>query len=95
MSCSCIYRQFAHARHSYFKYFDRITNFHLQDLPSDATQIEVENLFKNFVGFERVNLIQNKPGIGFVEFNDIYQAAAALALNTYNLRGNIISVTYA
>ena len=68
----------------------------LQNLPKDTTQSEIESLFRIYNGFKKINLIQNKPGIGFAEFQDSYFAGQALTgLNGYNLRNHNISVTYA
>jgi len=68
----------------------------LQNLPEDASEEEIQNLFMNFPGFLNVNLIENKPGIGFAEFNDTYNSSnAANSLNGYAVRGHDIMVEFA
>jgi len=68
----------------------------LQNLPKDAATEEVQALFMAFPGLRAVNLIENKPGIGFVEFDDHYNSAnAQRSLNGFNLRGLEMVVEFA
>jgi len=68
----------------------------LQNLPRDAAQEELQRLFIGFPGFCGVNLIENKPGIGFAEFDDCYNSAnAQRSLNGFSIRGHDIAVEFA
>ena len=68
----------------------------LQNLPPDAVTEEVQGLFMAFPGFRSVNLIENKPGIGFVDFDDQYNSGnAQRSLNGFHLRGHEIVVEFA
>jgi len=68
----------------------------LQNLPRDAAQEELQRLFIGFPGFCGVNLIDNKPGIGFAEFDDTYNSAnAQRSLNGFSIRGHDIVVEFA
>lgn len=67
----------------------------LQKLPPDAAQEELHRLFMGFPGFCGVKLIDNKPGIGFAEFDDTYNSAnAQRSLNGFSLRGHDMSVEF-
>jgi len=68
----------------------------LQSLPRDATTDEITRLFMAFPGFIGVNLIENKPGIGFAEFDDTYNSSnAQRSLNGFSIRGQEIVVQFA
>ena len=68
----------------------------LQNLPKDASMEEMQRLFFGFQGFLGVNLIENKPGIGFAEFDDTYNSSTAQrSLNGLNVRGKDIIVEFA
>lgn len=68
----------------------------LQNLPKDVTKEEMERLFISCHGFIGVNLIENKPGIGFADFDDTYNSSnAQRLLNGYNIRGQDIIVEFA
>merc|ERR1712228_903654 len=68
----------------------------LQNLPRDASMEEMQRLFYGFQGFLGVNLIENKPGIGFAEFDDTYNSSTAQrSLNGIGVRGQNIIVEFA
>merc|ERR1712228_317748 len=68
----------------------------LQNLPRDASMEEMQRLFFGFQGFLGVNLIENKPGIGFAEFDDNYNSSTAQrSLNGIGVRGQNIIVEFA
>lgn len=51
----------------------------VQNLPHEATSLEIQMLFQQFPGFKEVRMIEAKPGIAFVEFGDEMQATVALS----------------
>ena len=56
----------------------------------------MERLFMSFPGFRGVNLIENKPGIGFADFDDTYNSSnAQRSLNGYTIRKHDIIVQFA
>jgi len=68
----------------------------LSNLPKDASSEDMQRLFCGFNGFMGVNLIENKPGIGFAEFDDEYNSTTAQrSLNGIGIRGQNIVVEFA
>jgi len=68
----------------------------LEGLPSDTSQQELAMLFQQYQGFERVRLIESKPGIAFVDFVDAFHSSPALEmLHGFNLRGHAMQVSFA
>eukprot|EP01084_Bolivina_argentea_P063892 116565_1 len=68
----------------------------LQHLPKDVSSEEMQRLFIAFPGFLGVNLIDNKPGIGFAEFDDTYNSSnAQRSLNGFTIHGQDIMVEFA
>uniref|UniRef100_A0A7N0UU44 RRM domain-containing protein n=1 Tax=Kalanchoe fedtschenkoi TaxID=63787 RepID=A0A7N0UU44_KALFE len=50
----------------------------IQNLPHQTRSEELKLLFEKYPGFKEVRLIEAKPGIAFVEFEDDGQSAAAM-----------------
>jgi RNA recognition motif-containing protein len=57
-----------------------------QNLPVDCTDVALSMLFKVHNGFKEVRMVNGKPGIAFVEFEDEFKASTALqSLNGFKL----------
>nr|AAT09091.1 small nuclear ribonucleoprotein [Bigelowiella natans] len=48
-----------------------------RNLPPQATKKMLETLFKQYDGFKEVRLVDGKPDIAFIEFNDAQESALA------------------
>lgn len=56
----------------------------IENLPSAATELMLSMLFQQYGGFKEARMVPGKPGIAFVEFNEIFQASQAMeALQVY------------
>lgn len=69
----------------------------IQNLPYETTSMMLEVLFKQYPGFREVRMIEAKPGIAFVEFEDDNQSSIAMqALQGFKITPqNPMSITYA
>lgn len=69
----------------------------IQNLAHQTTDMMLEVLFKQFPGFREVRMIDAKPGIAFVEFEDDIQSSAAMqALQGFKITPqNEMLITYA
>ncbi len=76
-------------------------NIYVGNLPKDATDFELEDLFKGYGNVRSVKIIRDlfsgeSKGFGFVEMNDKEEAQKALdELNTKEFKGNKIIVNEA
>ncbi|KAB5524445.1 hypothetical protein DKX38_022194 [Salix brachista] len=50
----------------------------IQNLPHEATSMMLQVLFQQYPGFREVRMIEAKPGIAFVEFEDDVQSSMAM-----------------
>uniref|UniRef100_A0A1D1YL34 U2 small nuclear ribonucleoprotein B n=1 Tax=Anthurium amnicola TaxID=1678845 RepID=A0A1D1YL34_9ARAE len=50
----------------------------IQNLPYETTSMMLQILFQQYPGFREVRMIEAKPGIAFVEFEDDVQASIAM-----------------
>lgn len=50
----------------------------IQNLPHETTSVNLERLFQTYPGFREVRVIEVKPGIAFVEFEDDDQSSVAM-----------------
>ncbi|XP_049408963.1 U2 small nuclear ribonucleoprotein B''-like [Solanum stenotomum] len=69
----------------------------IQNLPHETTSMMLEVLFKLYPGFREVRMIEAKPGIAFVEFDDDVQSSVAMqALQGFKITPqNPMAITYA
>ncbi|XP_021716794.1 U2 small nuclear ribonucleoprotein B''-like [Chenopodium quinoa] len=69
----------------------------VQNLPYETTSIMLQMLFQQYPGFREVRMIEAKPGIAFVEFDDEDKAAIAMqALQGFKVTPqNPMEITYA
>uniref|UniRef100_A0A0V0HEI6 Putative spliceosomal protein-like n=2 Tax=Solanum chacoense TaxID=4108 RepID=A0A0V0HEI6_SOLCH len=69
----------------------------IQNLPHETTSMMLEVLFKQYPGFREVRMIEAKPGIAFVEFDDDVQSSVAMqALQGFKITPqNPMAITYA
>lgn len=69
----------------------------IQNLPHETTETMLEVLFKQYPGFREVRMIDAKPGIAFVEFEDDIQSSVAMqALQGFKIAPqNPMVITYA
>lgn len=69
----------------------------IQNLPHETTDIMLDVLFKQYPGFREVRMIDAKPGIAFVEFEDDNQSLVAVeALQGFKITPlNPMAITYA
>lgn len=69
----------------------------IQNLPHETTDIMLEVLFKQYPGFREIRMIDAKPGIAFVEFEDDNQSLIAMeALQDFKITPkNPMTITYA
>jgi len=50
----------------------------VENLPPEANQLMLQVLFQQYQGFQEARLVPGKPGIAFVEYQDLYQAGTAM-----------------
>lgn len=50
----------------------------IENLPHETTSRMLEMLFQQYPGFKEVRLIEAKPGIAFVDFEDEVQSSMAM-----------------
>lgn len=50
----------------------------IENLPHETTSMMLEVLFQQYPGFREVRMIEAKPGIAFVEFEDDLQSSTAM-----------------
>ncbi|KNA18269.1 hypothetical protein SOVF_072430 [Spinacia oleracea] len=69
----------------------------VQNLPHETTSIMLQMLFQQYPGFREVRMIEAKPGIAFVEFDDEDESAIAMqALQGFKVTPqNPMEITYA
>uniref|UniRef100_A0A6N2LYI8 RRM domain-containing protein n=1 Tax=Salix viminalis TaxID=40686 RepID=A0A6N2LYI8_SALVM len=69
----------------------------IQNLPHETTSMMLQVLFQQYPGFKEVRMIEAKPGIAFVEFEDDVQSSMAMqALQGFKITPqNPMAVTYA
>ncbi|XP_020252828.1 U2 small nuclear ribonucleoprotein B'' [Asparagus officinalis] len=69
----------------------------IQNLPHETTTMMLQILFQQYPGFKEVRMIEAKPGIAFVEFEDDMQASIAMqALQGFKITPqNPMAVAYA
>ncbi|KVH94113.1 Nucleotide-binding, alpha-beta plait [Cynara cardunculus var. scolymus] len=69
----------------------------VQNLTHDTTEDMLQLLFKQFPGFKEVRMIDAKPGIAFVEFDDDNQSSTAMqSLQGFKITPqNSMSISYA
>ncbi|XP_075076325.1 U2 small nuclear ribonucleoprotein B''-like [Nicotiana tabacum] len=69
----------------------------IQNLPHETTSMMLEVLFKQYPGFREVRMIEAKPGIAFVEFDDDVQSSVAMqVLQGFKITPqNPMAITYA
>lgn len=69
----------------------------IQNLPHESTSMMLEVLFQQYPGFREVRMIEAKPGIAFVEFDDDMQSSVAMqALQGFKITPhNPMVITYA
>lgn len=69
----------------------------IQNLPHETTDVMLEVLFKQYPGFREVRMIDAKPGIAFVEFEDDNQSLVAMeALQGFKITPqNPMGISYA
>lgn len=69
----------------------------IENLPYEATSMMLEMLFQQYPGFREVRMIEAKPGIAFVEFEDDQQSSMAMqALQGFKITPqNPMTITFA
>ncbi|XP_019159785.1 PREDICTED: U2 small nuclear ribonucleoprotein B''-like [Ipomoea nil] len=69
----------------------------IQNLPHETTSMMLEVLFNQYPGFREVRMIEAKPGIAFVEFEDDVQSSVAMqALQGFKITPqNPMAISYA
>uniref|UniRef100_A0A7N0TS48 RRM domain-containing protein n=1 Tax=Kalanchoe fedtschenkoi TaxID=63787 RepID=A0A7N0TS48_KALFE len=68
----------------------------IQNLPHDTSQMRLQMLFCQHVGFKEVRMIEAKPGIAFVEYSNEMQATFAMqVLQGYKIGDNPMLISYA
>eukprot|EP00793_Prasinoderma_coloniale_P001276 PRCOL_00005048-RA len=69
----------------------------VQNLPAEATDLMVSMLFQQFPGYKEVRMVEQKPGIAFVEFESDMQAGVAMqGLQGFKITPtNSMAVSYA
>ncbi|XP_010545172.1 PREDICTED: U2 small nuclear ribonucleoprotein B'' 2 isoform X2 [Tarenaya hassleriana] len=50
----------------------------VQNLPAETTSMMLQLLFKQYPGFKEIRMIEAKPGIAFVEYEDDVQSSMAM-----------------
>ncbi|KAL7081945.1 hypothetical protein ACP275_14G070100 [Erythranthe tilingii] len=69
----------------------------IQNLPYETNSMMLELLFKQYPGFREVRMVEAKPGIAFVEFDDDSQSSVAMQdLQGFKITAqNPMAITYA
>lgn len=69
----------------------------VQNLPHEATTLMLSVLFRQYPGFKEVRMVEAKPGIAFVEYENELQSMVAMnALQNFKIVGdNAMLITYA
>lgn len=69
----------------------------VQNLPHETTPLMLQVLFRQYPGFKEVRMIEAKPGISFVEYENEMQSTVAMhALQNFKIVGqNAMVITYA
>ncbi|XP_057549194.1 U1 small nuclear ribonucleoprotein A-like [Amaranthus tricolor] len=69
----------------------------VQNLPHEATTLMLSLLFRQYPGFKEVRMVEAKPGIAFVEYeNEMHSTVAMNALQNFKMVGdNAMLITYA
>uniref|UniRef100_A0A2P2JI97 RRM domain-containing protein n=1 Tax=Rhizophora mucronata TaxID=61149 RepID=A0A2P2JI97_RHIMU len=69
----------------------------IQNLPHETTSMMLQVLFQQYPGFREVRMIEAKPGIAFVEFEDDVQSSMAMqSLQGFKITPhNPMAITYA
>lgn len=69
----------------------------IQNLPYETSSMMLDVLFKQYPGFREVRMIEAKPGIAFVEFEDDVQSSVAMqALQGFKITPqNPMAISYA
>ncbi|XP_043724145.1 U2 small nuclear ribonucleoprotein B''-like [Telopea speciosissima] len=69
----------------------------IQNLPHETTSVMLQMLFQQYPGFKEVRMIEAKPGIAFVEFEDDVQSSIAMqALQGFKITPqNPMAINYA
>uniref|UniRef100_A0A5B7A415 RRM domain-containing protein n=1 Tax=Davidia involucrata TaxID=16924 RepID=A0A5B7A415_DAVIN len=69
----------------------------IQNLPHETTSMMLQVLFNQYPGFREVRMIEAKPGIAFVEFEDDVQSSVAMqALQGFKITPqHPMAITYA
>ncbi|XP_073291607.1 U2 small nuclear ribonucleoprotein B'' 2-like [Primulina huaijiensis] len=69
----------------------------IQNLPYETNIMMLELLFKQYPGFREVRMVEAKPGIAFVEFDDDSQSSVAMQdLQGFKITAqNPMAITYA
>ncbi|KAF3454839.1 hypothetical protein FNV43_RR05287 [Rhamnella rubrinervis] len=69
----------------------------IENLPHETTSMMLELLFRQYPGFREVRMIEAKPGIAFVEFEDDVQSSMAMqALQGFKITPqNPMAITFA
>lgn len=62
----------------------------IQNLPHETTSMMLQLLFEQYPGFKEVRMVEAKPGIAFVEYEDEDQSSTAMQ----NLQGFKIAPQY-
>ncbi|KAK9733728.1 hypothetical protein RND81_04G087800 [Saponaria officinalis] len=69
----------------------------IQNLPHEANSLMLSVLFRQYPGFKEVRMVEAKPGIAFVEYENEMQSTVAMqALQNFKIVGdNAMVITYA
>lgn len=69
----------------------------IQNLPHETTTLMLQVLFRQYPGFKEVRMVEAKPGIAFVEYENEMQSTVAMhALQNFKIVGqNAMVITYA
>lgn len=68
----------------------------VQNLPHDATTMMLQMLFNQYPGLKDVRMVETKPGIAFVEYENEMQSTVAMqALQGFKIQQNQMLITYA
>lgn len=69
----------------------------VQNLPDATTDMMLSMLFQQFPGFREVRMVESRPGIAFIEFENEHQAGMALnGLQGFHISPtNAMHVSYA
>ncbi|WRX11453.1 RNA recognition motif domain - like 10 [Theobroma cacao] len=68
----------------------------VQNLPHDTTTMMLQMLFNQYPGLKDVRMVETKPGIAFVEYENEMQSTVAMqALQGFKIQQNQMLITYA